>query len=111
MKNYFLKVLFALSFGLLLSCSEDVEVLTSGQLIGKELQEIIKQNNVVRIEHRTVDDIAQTASNGTSDYEINNESIRLYDTWYNLNYLAYYEVQTFQEDFDPLYKLVLYFEY
>ena len=94
-----------------MSCSNDSEVLTSGQIIGKELEQIIRDNNVDRFEHRTVDFPDGGLSSIISEYEINDEFIRLRDYWYNLNYLAYYEVYSFQDDSGSHNKLILYFEY
>jgi hypothetical protein len=113
MKHYLLNGLFILMFtGLLISCSKEAEVLTSGQIISRELQQIIKENKVVRIERRTVDYPAQTQFNGTTNFEFQDELIRLDETWYNLNYIVYSDIHPFtEESFDTQYKLVLFFEY
>ena len=110
MKNNFLVTLFLLiSILMLSSCTKEHEYFTSGQLIGIKLQQIIIDNNIELVERRTTDRISSGLA--YASFEIKDEMIRIKDYWYNLNYLAYTDIQTHWDEIakEDKNKLVLFF--
>ena len=112
MKNNIIVSLFLLFSTLSLSsCNDEHEYLTSGQLIAKELKQIIDDNNISRIGVDNFEQFGGPYKKATSDYEFKNELIRLYDEWYNLNFMVYSEVQTYYDNDNQGQMLMLYFSY
>lgn len=108
MKNKILKTLSILIFvSLLVSCNKNDVSLTSGQQIGKELQQIIKDNYITAICIQSTDHKYPPVYY-TTDFEIRNSMLRYEDEWYNLDYLAY---SYLYGDFDNQNLVILYFGY
>lgn len=76
----------------LAGCSEKDDYATPGELIGKELKQVIKEYGVNRVECRDINENVLAGIDGVTDFEIKCETIRVGSYWYNLNFLARYSV-------------------
>ena len=89
MKSLFLKLSIILTiFFTLNSCKKENNLLTSGQIISTELKEVIKKNNIIYVQCRKISGDGKLIYwDGSKDFEVLDELIRVDDDWYNLNYL------------------------
>ncbi len=95
--DVFRKVFYACSFILLfVSCSKD-EIKTEGEIMGEQIQQVINDYNVsmVRTYVRNYGSSGYSLANGeTSSYIIEGQIVKVGLTYYNLNDLLMYEVNT-----------------
>ncbi len=94
-KNTLILFFLVLTF---IGCSEKEDFTTSGELIGKELKQVIKEYGVNRVECRDINQNVLTGIDGVTDFEIKGETIRVGIYWYNLSYLARYSVTGSEND-------------
>lgn len=94
MKIKMLLMLIALS-AIFVSCEDNLEIETSGERIANEIRDLIKFHDIKQLRIVYVDDL-YTPKAGVTDFEIQDESIRVGDVYYPIWEIKKYMVEDFQ---------------
>jgi hypothetical protein len=108
MKKQYIKLfLFCIIVIAITSCKEEEEF-TSGQLIIIELQKFIENENITEVQTRRLNPVGGFLPQGTRNFEFFKESIRVNNTYYNINRLVSYWVDPYFNDSNKrIYVLIL----
>ena len=96
-----LKKITFLTFAIIMftSCSKDDDIITDGELLGAQIQQMIDENNITLVRTYLVESTSYTYyrvdEENTSDFEIDRQIIKVGQTYYNLSKLLKYELYTF----------------
>jgi hypothetical protein len=82
-----------------ISCSKEEEVKTDGELIGKQIRQLITEENILLVRTYLVDYINNNPvyladEEETGFFEIDGQIIKVNQTYYNLNKLLKYRIDT-----------------